>query len=169
MSRYQYTKLFPTQLSLRLVHLLPGTPNTNLSISIVHASFTPTAPPKFETLSYTWGSESNPQTVSVIRQPVHKAATFLSRLRRKRNDNIAVSENPPHHPNSGEVLQVTQNQAIALRHLHNTSSIRVLWIDALCINQEDLQERSTEGKRMADIYRCESQVTIWLGPASEDH
>lgn len=39
---------------------------------------------------------------------------------------------------------------------------RVLWVDALCINQSDEQERSHQIALMADIYRKASKVLIWL-------
>lgn len=39
----------------------------------------------------------------------------------------------------------------------------MLWIDALCINQRDIQERSHQVKHMAMIYRSAKHVLIWLG------
>jgi hypothetical protein len=43
-----------------------------------------------------------------------------------------------------------------------------LWIDALCINQADFDERATQVKLMGSIYSMANRVVIWLGPASED-
>lgn len=37
-----------------------------------------------------------------------------------------------------------------------------LWIDALCINQNDLQERNRVVSRMGDIYANAERVLIWL-------
>jgi hypothetical protein len=56
----------------------------------------------------------------------------------------------------------------ALRHLRSSDSLRVLWIDAICINQEDIPERKTEVQRMGSIYGLAAQTVIWLGPASEN-
>ena len=39
-----------------------------------------------------------------------------------------------------------------------------MYIDAICLNQEDLRERSQEVQRMADIYSKTKAVTVWLGP-----
>jgi hypothetical protein len=39
----------------------------------------------------------------------------------------------------------------------------MLWIDALCINQRDVQERSHQVQHMAKIYGSAKQVLIWLG------
>jgi hypothetical protein len=38
-----------------------------------------------------------------------------------------------------------------------------MWIDAICINQTDLVERSKQVQHMADIYKLASRVVIWLG------
>jgi hypothetical protein len=43
-----------------------------------------------------------------------------------------------------------------------------LWIDAICINQENISERSHQVKLMADIYGKASRALIWLGLAYED-
>lgn len=65
-------------------------------------------------------------------------------------------------------IEVTQNLATALIYLRHTSEARILWIDALCINQEDMEERSSQVARMADIYRLAHRVVVWLGPESEE-
>jgi hypothetical protein len=46
---------------------------------------------------------------------------------------------------------------------------RYLWIDALCINQEDIDERNHQVTRMGEIYNKAARVTVLLGPASEDN
>ncbi|KAI6383309.1 hypothetical protein MCOR25_000229 [Pyricularia grisea] len=43
----------------------------------------------------------------------------------------------------------------------------LLWVDALCINQADLTERSAQVLRMKDIYSAAEEVLIWLGPERE--
>jgi hypothetical protein len=39
----------------------------------------------------------------------------------------------------------------------------MLWIDALCINQDDMMERNHQVARMGDIYRNATRVIVWLG------
>ncbi|KAJ9659975.1 hypothetical protein H2198_002865 [Neophaeococcomyces mojaviensis] len=39
----------------------------------------------------------------------------------------------------------------------------VIWIDAICINQKDVAERSAQVRIMAEIYQQAFQVVIWLG------
>jgi Heterokaryon incompatibility protein (HET) len=65
-------------------------------------------------------------------------------------------------------LAVTQNLAEALRYLRYGKTLRILWVDAICINQKDLSERSKQVKRMNDIYLKARRVVVWLGPEADD-
>jgi hypothetical protein len=65
-----------------------------------------------------------------------------------------------------QVLHVTENLEAALRHLRYPNKTRLLWIDALCINQGDLEERSLQVMRMGDIFSRAVNVCIWLGEAA---
>jgi len=40
-----------------------------------------------------------------------------------------------------------------------------LWVDAICINQDDLEERSLQVAQMGQIYASAGKVVVWLGPA----
>jgi hypothetical protein len=65
-------------------------------------------------------------------------------------------------------LAVTRNLAEALPYLRYTDKPRVLWIDAICVNQQDSNERSRQVQRMPDVYSMAYRVIVWLGTASED-
>jgi hypothetical protein len=43
--------------------------------------------------------------------------------------------------NSNETLRVTQNLATALSYLRYKNEPRRLWIDAICVDQQNLRER----------------------------
>ncbi|KAK4119071.1 hypothetical protein N657DRAFT_684751 [Parathielavia appendiculata] len=58
---------------------------------------------------------------------------------------------------------VTCNLFAALTYLRNSSDETCFWIDSLCINQQNLAERSAQVARMREIYSLASQVTVWLG------
>jgi hypothetical protein len=66
---------------------------------------------------------------------------------------------------NGYMMPVTDNLGHALRRLRYTERARVLWIDALCINQNASDERNHQVAFMADIYRSASTVLVWLGDA----
>ncbi|KAI8623272.1 heterokaryon incompatibility protein-domain-containing protein [Xylariaceae sp. FL1651] len=63
---------------------------------------------------------------------------------------------------------VTLNLESALRHLRRSHDERVLWVDAISINQEGLEERAHQVSLMGHIYESASRVVVWLGEASAD-
>ena len=68
-----------------------------------------------------------------------------------------------------QTLAITQNLAVALPYLRYEDKIRTLWVDAICINQQDLGERSRQVKRMGDIYSLADRVVVWLGPERDNN
>ncbi|KAL0942992.1 heterokaryon incompatibility protein [Colletotrichum truncatum] len=69
----------------------------------------------------------------------------------------------------GQEVSVTQNLFRALQRLAKFSKPQVskLWIDALCINQADDEEKAHQVQLMGRIYSSASQVLIWLGPEDD--
>jgi hypothetical protein len=65
-------------------------------------------------------------------------------------------------------LPVTTNLHAALSRLRDHSFERIIWVDAVCINQADLQERGHQVQSMAKIYRTANCVIIWLGETAKD-
>ncbi|KAK1811110.1 hypothetical protein LTR12_014542 [Friedmanniomyces endolithicus] len=63
---------------------------------------------------------------------------------------------------------VRENLEQALRHLRKKTRRRRLWVDAVCINQLDVEERATQVMQMGQIYRNADQVLIWLGVGDSD-
>ena len=61
------------------------------------------------------------------------------------------------------IIKITGSLYAALKHLRNPRSIRSLWIDQLCINQWDPEDKTYQVNMMRDIYRNCSQCLIWLG------
>ncbi|KAI5357970.1 putative heterokaryon incompatibility [Septoria linicola] len=57
---------------------------------------------------------------------------------------------------------------MALRHLALPDKTRLLWVDAVCINQSDDTEKSKQVQRMRAIYSQAASVIIWLGKANQD-
>lgn len=68
---------------------------------------------------------------------------------------------------NGKPLNVTKNLRLALRHLRHTEVAVVLWIDQLCINQQDLQERAQQVTLMSKIYQHAWSTLVWLGEAAD--
>lgn len=72
--------------------------------------------------------------------------------------------------NTGEKTEVsiTVNCASALRALRSTTEAQFIWIDGLCINQQDYQERDRQVRLMPKIYSSARQVAVYLGDEADD-
>ncbi|KAK7955320.1 hypothetical protein PG988_016014 [Apiospora saccharicola] len=90
--------------------------------------------PKYEALSYVWGS------------------TRKEDMKEARLDGAACTV-------------ITKNLRDALTTLRNKDKTRVLWVDAICINQLDHQERAHQVGIMDIIYASAFEVLIWLNIA----
>lgn len=64
---------------------------------------------------------------------------------------------------NNNVLSISRNLWTALKQIRSRSSTRTLWIDAICINQQDIPERNAQVQRMGSIYKGAKQVLVWLG------
>ena len=63
---------------------------------------------------------------------------------------------------------VTRNPEDALRRLRRRDGEVYIWVDAICINQADLTERSEHIIYMHHVYQCAERVLVWLGEAYDD-
>ncbi|EAQ82974.1 hypothetical protein CHGG_10792 [Chaetomium globosum CBS 148.51] len=93
---------------------------------------------EYEAISYTWPDE-------------HGDAT--------RNRTIFLNDLP---------LAVTSSCEAVLKRVRLMSAPRVLWIDAVCVNQDDMNERGHQVRLMPEIFSRAKRVLICLGDASED-
>ncbi|KAH6714388.1 heterokaryon incompatibility protein-domain-containing protein, partial [Leptodontidium sp. MPI-SDFR-AT-0119] len=65
-------------------------------------------------------------------------------------------------------FDVTVNLRAALSRLRNHSVERILWIDAICIDQANQEEKEHQIQSMAKIYGQANRVVVWLGEAADD-
>jgi hypothetical protein len=71
---------------------------------------------------------------------------------------------------SGHILPITSSCEVALMRYRSTLALGpgYIWIDAVCINQFNEQERSEQVAKMLQIFEKAMNVFVWLGPQSED-
>ena len=96
--------------------------------------------PEFEALSYNWGSQQDPATAQLV---------------------SACGDN------GKRTISITGNLSAALRALRYPDRTRTLWVDAICIDQSNHQECSSQVKHMSLIYKLAQRVIIWLGPSTQ--
>lgn len=68
----------------------------------------------------------------------------------------------------GHRFDVTSNLHAALSQLRHYSFARLLWVDAICINQRDNTEKEQQIQYMTTIYSQANCVVVWLGEAAND-
>jgi hypothetical protein len=67
-----------------------------------------------------------------------------------------------------KTLLIMKNCLSALQHLRLRRATGTLWIDAICIDQSSLEERSQQVKIMGHIYGMADEVLIWLGEGTAE-
>ena len=113
--------------------------------------------PPYEALSYTWGT---PMTVF---QNADKCAEYEQ-----------VFSQPRSVLCDGKAISVTVNlfdSLLVLRRIPSDSYEQLadapraeyIWIDSICIDQENITERNAQVTIMSEIYRQAQSVFIWLG------
>lgn len=134
---------------VRLLSLHPGSGSDILSGSLIVTQLDPehNEIPHYEALSYAWGDQTDPDHITL----------------RSSNAGSDVADD-----GSSLRLPIGRNLAAALRQLRQDSDTRALWCDLICIDQQDLEERAVQVRRMGAIFKHASRVFAWLGPA-DDH
>lgn len=95
-------------------------------------------------------------TVSLDDQPAFEALSYTWGYK---TDTREININ-------GYAAHITKNLEAALRRLRGPKP-RVLWVDALCINQKDNDEKNHQVPLMSQIYTNCQQVIIWLGEGNK--
>lgn len=67
----------------------------------------------------------------------------------------------------GIQTRVRENLWQALYHIRQENASLRLWVDALCINQEDILERNEQVSKMGTLYNQAEEVVVWLGPEKD--
>ncbi|KAK8124268.1 uncharacterized protein PG998_000027 [Apiospora kogelbergensis] len=67
---------------------------------------------------------------------------------------------------NGQPFLVSRSLHHMIARLRSPAKPRVVWIDAICIDQGNMDERASQVRRMAQIYSSAQQVVVWLGSRS---
>lgn len=119
---------------IRVIVLRCAELESPLTCKLMHIRLTES--PRYEALSYTWGSSEKEYTISIDSKLVGITKSLYIALKNLRR----------HGP--------------SLRSLRRD---RIIWADALCINQDDDEEKSVQVGMMGKIYSMASSVIIWIG------
>ncbi|KAJ5011985.1 Heterokaryon incompatibility protein 6, OR allele [Colletotrichum sp. SAR 10_99] len=158
MNPYQYRALGPGEIRLLRLHPAPD-PRRDLTGTILHhelsnpafrwASDGPYLEHKlpYEAVSYHWGSNTKTPFKLLV------------------NDENADSSTP------ASIIPLTASLHTLLRQIAYTGRDRVVWVDAICINQvrsADNVEKGAQIRMMPDIYGIAARVLVYLGPSADN-
>lgn len=157
---FEYNHL-PTPTSIRLLDLRPGEVTDPLvcNISVVDLDDNP----KYTALSYSWKRDINWFSKNELE---NMANLFSSDTFQRRSPAEFLAGRrevaTPVQCNGKYRLDVYPNLYDALVQLRKTKP-GVYWVDAVCMNQADLQERAHQVQMMGRIYASAKLVVVWLG------
>ncbi|QDS77955.1 hypothetical protein FKW77_001633 [Venturia effusa] len=178
-----YQPIDRTSRTIRLVRILPARDEDPDTISCSFSTFELAQCPPYVALSYARGPPDQGYTILVDNKPLIVRENLRHALREIRKkvypSTISVNNKP---------LVIGENLRHALREIQNrvyTSYLEpwtcsskkhadpkilpkqiawsFFWIDALCINQEDVAERNHQVNMMSSIYSGATLVLVWLG------
>jgi hypothetical protein len=67
-------------------------------------------------------------------------------------------------------FEATKNLEAAMRRIRDQKSPLIIWVDAICINQKDIQERNSQVSMMRSIYKdAVEEVLAYLGKGNLTH
>lgn len=121
--------------SVRLLQLYPGQSGAPLYGRLIQVRQSEI--PAYEALSYVWGDYDI--SYDLVLERCNTTCEQVSRL------------------------QISHNLSAALGSLRKERTIRVLWVDAICIDQSNPEEKGHQVAHMGQIYRSATQVIAWMG------
>ena len=133
-----YKKLHHEEKEIRVVVIEPGTSDRDepVRLSLRATSLADANHLLYEALSYCWGDVYDPQ-MAILTDPLESQ--------------------------SDTQISITSNLLAALKRLRCLDTPRTLWIDLLCINQHDPEERNLQVALMGEIFALAVSVYVWLG------
>jgi hypothetical protein len=132
-SGFVYQPLDLAKRDIRILNVHPGAFGDSIRTTLSHLSLSATEGQQFEALSYCWGE-----------------------FTRRRIISLEYEGNEYEFP-------VTDSVEAAIRHLRSDNNTLSIWIDLICIDQTNFEERAHQVALMTDIYSLAIQVNIWLG------
>jgi len=153
--RYEYNQLPPGH--IRILILQKGEPEEDLKAKLVSMPLKGKPPPQFDALSYVWGPPPDSHRIYIEDKTVRfRNLKGQSKWRHAINARMG-----------GARMYVRSNLNNALKKLRMSDKDIPLWIDAICINQSDNNEKNLQLLTINEVYSRAQTVRVWLGEANQ--
>lgn len=120
-------------------------------------SFNKAPKPEYVALSYCWGTDCSSTGVYILPSDVE-----IDTLRSDAREVLKCLES------KGRILLIGENLKCALLRLRSSKKRIALWVDAICINQKNNEEKTQQLRQMAQVYLKADSVCVWLGEADKN-
>ncbi|KAJ3962852.1 hypothetical protein N0V92_000421 [Colletotrichum tropicale] len=158
MDPYQYRALGPGEIRLLRLHPAPD-PRRDLTGTILHHEL---ANPAFR-----WGSDGP----YLEHKLPYEAVSYHWGSNTKTPFNLLVNDENADSSTPASIIPLTASLHTLLRQIAYTDRDRVVWVDAICINQvssADNVEKGAQIRMMPDIYGIAARVLVYLGPSADN-
>jgi len=145
---YRYTPLTAGKF-IRILELLPGKNGDDIEVQLLNKPLTKEL--QYTALSYEWGIPIDTKPVIEGEFKVWASITFFSHVRC-----------------GGKLIKVMRNLYDVLKHLRREDTARRLWIDGICIDQNNNKEKGSQVSMMREIYAFATEVILWMGHEEEN-
>lgn len=102
------------------------------------------------------------RTEEISSAPAFEAVSYVWRVFHDDRDDATI------HCQCGDgqehAIEITWNLQTALLSIRDEHKARLVWADAVCINQRDLEERRQQVQCMRELFERAARVLVWLGP-----
>jgi hypothetical protein len=189
MEEFKYEKLASGKNSIRLLQLRSGTTHgPDIYCDLIEADYNNSfhIPTKIPVWRDETKQDEKPETEAKLNLTEEEKRQIAYQERREELDKVEANQieyealswcwgtDPPEyavqiqHKGITYKKRVKKELALALKYLRLPNQTRTLWIDAICIDQDNYEERNQQVQMMARIYTRAKEVCIWLGEDSDE-
>lgn len=120
----------------------------------------------FHALSYVWGDHTDKKTIVVndqLLEITQNLYDFLDTARKHEPSFCSHHQYPDYLKSYTSETNEAVDESSGSNPIDFTTTPVHWWIDAICINQNDEDEKSIQVTRMRDIYSMATRVWVWIG------
>jgi hypothetical protein len=168
-TKYKYQPLLPGE-DIRILRLLPGEEEDPIICQLIPSTLISEKdeplPIQYEALSYYWGTDEARNEIRIRDEGFRFPEVDLLSPESFYTGLGALSSLDYQGLGRDRFFYLKSNLFAALRNFRDPSRDIFFWVDAICINQDDDNEKNNQVAKMQEIYNKATNVCIWLGPAS---